>query len=53
MPGVLAETFDRWLDPENEDISELIPLLRPAPAGASRTAPSAHASAVSATTIRN
>jgi putative SOS response-associated peptidase YedK len=34
MPVVLSpDAFDRWLDPENEDVSELTALLRPTPSG--------------------
>jgi putative SOS response-associated peptidase YedK len=34
MPVILSpDAFDRWLDPEMEDISELTALLRPAPGG--------------------
>jgi putative SOS response-associated peptidase YedK len=34
MPVILSpDAFDRWLDPEMEDTSELTSLLRPAPSG--------------------
>jgi putative SOS response-associated peptidase YedK len=34
MPVILdPATFDRWLDPANEDTEELRALLRPPPAG--------------------
>ena len=34
MPVILSpDTFDRWLDPESEDVSELTALLRPTPSG--------------------
>ena len=34
MPVILSpDAFDRWLDPESEDVSELTALLRPTPSG--------------------
>jgi putative SOS response-associated peptidase YedK len=34
MPVILSpDNFDRWLDPESEDVSELTALLRPTPSG--------------------
>ena len=34
MPVILSpDAFDRWLDPESEDVSELTTLLRPTPSG--------------------